>query len=170
MRVAKSMASKAFGANLHELIKTIEIAAELRLKEIGKDVAEQLRFFREEQDLSQSDLAKLLATGQPRISQMEDPGYAKLSLSSLAKAAVCLECDLVVELRKQGSVEVSPAVSRLSREVVDALHQNSARLAEAIGEKPPVVSEAFAVYEIPQSTRQQDNVLNPGVGRKKWMA
>lgn len=164
------MPSKAFGTNLQEIVKTIEEASELRLKEIGKQVAEQLRFFRELQDLSQSDLAKLLATGQPRVSQMEDPSYAKLSLSSLAKAAVCLECDLIIELRKRGSVEVSPAVSRLSRIVVDALHQNSDRLVEAISEKPAVVAEEVMQYEVPSSTRQQDNILNPRVGRKKWVA
>lgn len=163
------MASKAFGANLQELIKTIEDASALRLTEIGRQVAEQLRFFRELHELSQSDLAKLLATGQSRISQMEDPDYAKLSLSSLAKAAVCLECDLVVELRKRGSVEVSPAVSELSRIVIDALRQSSDRLVEAISEKPSVVAEDVMQYHVPNNTRQQDNILNPGVGRK-WVA
>lgn len=163
------MASKAFGANLHDLIKTIEDASDLRLKEIGRQVAQQLRSFRELQELSQSDLAKLLATGQSRISQMEDPDYAKLSLSSLAKAAVCLECDLVVELRKKGSIEVSPAVSHLSRIVIDTLHENSDRLVEAITEKPSVGAEDVQ-YDVPENARQQDNILNPGVGRRKWVA
>jgi len=164
------MASKAFGTNLHDLIKTIEDASDLRLKEIGRQVAQQLRSFRELQELSQSDLAKLLATGQSRISQMEDPDYAKLSLSSLAKAAVCLECDLIVELRKKGSIEVSPAVSHLSRIVIDTLHENSDRLVEAITEKPSVVAEDVRQYDVPKNARQQDNILNPGVGRRKWVA
>lgn len=163
------MDSKSFGANLHDLVKAIEETSSLRLAEIGVQISQQLKEFRERQGLSQSDLAKLLGTGQSRVSQMEDPGYAKLSLSSLAKAAVCLDCELVVELRAKGLAKDSPAGAGLSQAVLNMLDLNSTRLSEVIKEKPLVIMEDPAAYDVIDVAKQKDNVMYPGEGLRKWV-
>lgn len=94
----KLMSPKGWGNQVDELRRSIDEAATKRLAQVGREVAQQLRNKREQRKLSQSAMATLLGTGQSRVSKMEDEDYGKLNLSSLAKAAVCLDCDLVVQI------------------------------------------------------------------------
>ena len=166
------MIPQNFGSELRVITDAIDRAASSSLKEIGGSVASQLQHFRESKGLSQSDLAKLLGTGQSRISQMEDPEYGKLSLSSLAKAAVCLDCELVVELRNASSVNSAESeVSQLARLVVETLKHSSVQMASAIEAKPQFKAVEPTPFSGP-SGPPKDNVLKPaGSSRhQKWVA
>ena len=59
-------------------------------------VAWQTRVNREERSLTQSQLAKMMGTGQPAISKLEDPDGGDVMLSTLVKAAHAFQCALMV--------------------------------------------------------------------------
>lgn len=165
------MVTQNFGSELREITESIDRAAATTLKKIGFSVASQLQHFREAKGLSQSDLAKLLGTGQSRISQMEDPKYGKLSLSSLAKAAVCLDCELVIEFRSGSSrtLEASEAI-QLARLAGETLKQSPAQFASAIETKPQIKAVDAAEFSDPPVPSK--NIALPPAGNarnQKWV-
>jgi transcriptional regulator with XRE-family HTH domain len=60
-------------------------------------IAWQVRVNREERGLTQVELAKLMGTGQPAISKLEDTEGGDVLLSTLFKAAHAFDCALLVQ-------------------------------------------------------------------------
>jgi transcriptional regulator with XRE-family HTH domain len=85
-------------SHFDELKKNPEFEAELILREVAGDLALQIKRRRLELKIGQKELAELLGTTQSRVSQLEDPLYGKLTLSTLAKLAPVLKCRLNVGL------------------------------------------------------------------------
>lgn len=59
-------------------------------------IAWGVRINREERGLTQSELARLMGTGQSAISKLEDPEGGDVQLSTLIKAAHAFDCALSV--------------------------------------------------------------------------
>jgi transcriptional regulator with XRE-family HTH domain len=89
---------KDIGDFFAEQRKDLGYRAEYRLAEIGEDLAEQIVRFRTLAGMSQSQLAKAMSTQQSRVSEWEDPDYARYTLLTLAKLADVLKCTLRVTL------------------------------------------------------------------------
>jgi len=75
-----------------------EVRAQYLLLEIAESLAAQVRKVREERGLNQGQLAQLLGTTQSQVSRYENPLGARCSLSSLARLATALDCNLQITL------------------------------------------------------------------------
>ncbi len=74
-----------------------------RLKSLQKErqnanIAVQIYELRQQADLSQKQLAKLVGTTQSVISRLEDADYTGHSLEMLRRIAVALHCSLQVQI------------------------------------------------------------------------
>jgi transcriptional regulator with XRE-family HTH domain len=93
-----------------------------RFKKAGEawDVALQIAALREQDGLSQKDLAKLLKTSQQQISRLESPGYEGHSLSMLRRVAGALHARVRIvfepaETKNGMQIAESPASYRAKR-------------------------------------------------------
>lgn len=68
---------------------------------IGFDIAQQVKDIRTMRQISQTQLAAMMGTTQSRISQIEDPNYARLTLATIVRLAACLDCELTVTLKER---------------------------------------------------------------------
>jgi len=93
---------KRYKPNLitQELIKAqsrnLKDSSERKLLEISKQLSTQLKEQREQQGLSQTDLAMLMGTGQSRISLYES-GQSIISLDTVVRAANVLGLSIKIE-------------------------------------------------------------------------
>lgn len=77
---------------------------------VEQDIAWQIASNRRARNLSQEDLAKLLATGQSAVARLEDPTYGRHSIKMLVKVAHAFDCALRIGLI---------SYSKLAEEVTD---------------------------------------------------
>lgn len=164
--------SRLYKSAIQNIVEEIDEQSEVVLNEIGRSVAIQLKQLRESRRLSQLDLAKLLGTGQSRVSQMEDVNYGKLSISSLAKASICLNFELQVVL-KPIDPSVSSDASRATlfkevekifpRDLSPFLEEDKSQLLLPLTDLAEMINSADGLA---------DNVLRPGLqnGNQKWVA
>ena len=79
-----------FDRYLEEQLKDPAFAARFERAGEAWDVALQIAALRQQAQLSQKDLARLLKTSQQQISRLESPGYTGHSLSTLRRVADAL--------------------------------------------------------------------------------
>lgn len=93
------MVRQSLNSEIQQSLNDPEFIAALMLTDLGEKIADALKVAREVKGLNQKELADLLGTKQPRISQMEDPAYCNYTLTTLTLAAAYLDCELDVVLR-----------------------------------------------------------------------
>jgi len=81
-----------------KLMTDREFRVELMLAENALRLAMRISELREAAGLSQAELAAKVGTKQSQISRFENGDYSRFSVSSLAKIADALQCELKVEL------------------------------------------------------------------------
>ena len=86
--------------HLEQKMKERSYRVEYTLLDLAAEIAETIKSQREAKGMSQSELAHILQTKQSRVSQMEDPLYARYSLSTLVKVADALECRVSVDFMR----------------------------------------------------------------------
>lgn len=65
---------------------------------VEQNIAWQIKFNRQNRNIDQNQLAKLIGTKQSAISRMEDPSYGRLNLKSIIKIAHAFKCAVSVKL------------------------------------------------------------------------
>lgn len=66
------------------------------LEHIGQGLAFQIRAMRKDRDWSQTELGEAAGMRQTRVSQLEDPDYERLSLTTLKRLASAFDVGLMV--------------------------------------------------------------------------
>ncbi|MBI1977617.1 MAG: helix-turn-helix transcriptional regulator [Candidatus Omnitrophica bacterium] len=84
------MKLRKFRDRLREELKNPEFKKVFDEEDVYARLAVQIAKLREDQGLSQKDLAKRLHTSQQMISRLEDPGNRSLSIQTLVKLAQAL--------------------------------------------------------------------------------
>ncbi|MEZ0392127.1 MAG: helix-turn-helix domain-containing protein [Pseudobdellovibrionaceae bacterium] len=92
-KVVKYKTAEAFGKDLG--LSSIEIEL-IRQK---KKIVEKLRKARENQGLSQAELAKMVSSHQPAIARMESGQISEVSLDFLCKVALVLEVSVTIRAK-----------------------------------------------------------------------
>ena len=93
------MKLRKFRDRLREELKNPEFKKAFDEEEVYAKLAIQIARLREEQGLSQKDLARRLHTSQQMISRLEDPHNRSFSLNTLMKLAEALHKRLDIGFR-----------------------------------------------------------------------
>lgn len=89
---------------------------------LDQGIAHQIRILRQQRNLTQAGLAKLINTGQSAVSRLEDPSYGNYTLNQLAELAAAYDVALTVKFISYGrflqeTEDVSPkSLSAMSYE------------------------------------------------------
>lgn len=89
---------RRFRDRLKEDLKNKEFRKAFDEEDVYTRLAVQIAKIREEQGLSQKDLAKRLHTSQQMVSRLEDSANRSLSIQTLAKLATALHKKLKIRL------------------------------------------------------------------------
>ena len=158
MCIRDSLESEQFVESLNRLLSVL-----------SKDISEQLRKKRSELGYSQSDLAKMLGTKQSRISQVEDPKYGKLSLTTLAKLAVCMNCDLKIELVNKTWESESAAEFSSETSFVQTVFEDFYKSAERAGSSQLDQLDFLAPHKEQYKLIETQYLKGEEKGRQKWV-
>ena len=105
LRVQRDGIAQSYQARIDE--RSEEIA---RLK---TELADKIKRTREAAGMTQADVALAFGTKQSRVSEWEDPFYAKYNLLTLAKLADILDCQLSIDLVSKAQKAVKGQLSVL---------------------------------------------------------
>lgn len=124
-------------------------------------IATQIKVLREQQELTQKELADLTGMAQPRIAVLEDINYSSWSINTLRRLALAFDLRLAVRFETFSSL--IPEIETFSRESLERekfeddtwFHKEDARPAEM-----PIMKAAYATVE---TTYQGAKILSMSV-------
>lgn len=84
---------------LLESLRDFEYRREFVAERVRSSMAIQVRELREKRDMTQSELGAKLGKTQAWVSQLENPDYGKMTVSTLLKLANAFDTDLEIKFR-----------------------------------------------------------------------
>jgi ribosome-binding protein aMBF1 (putative translation factor) len=96
---------KSFDLVREKWLKEYEVRKEYYTLETEFQIAAEIIKARTKAQMTQAELAERLGTKPSAISRLESPNYGKVSVSTLKKIAVALNCDLRIEFLPKSNVK-----------------------------------------------------------------
>lgn len=106
----------------------IDREVSLEAERINAKIARMIYELRQDKELSQTELAKLIGTTQSVISRLEDADYEGHSLSMLQRIAKAFDCEISISLVKEDSRYVDKPAEVNPELIIKHLEEMNRRL------------------------------------------